>query len=127
MAVGGPQAQRLAAEVADTVNFVMPQTEPRAVTAQRVRAFEQGLDGRDVEFALHVPVIGYAVAPFMGSPVTDPVAVREADALAFPAGDPVAAAEEIHRRREETGFSYFVFGADVAGPLAPVVAELAGR
>jgi alkanesulfonate monooxygenase SsuD/methylene tetrahydromethanopterin reductase-like flavin-dependent oxidoreductase (luciferase family) len=127
MAVGGPQAQRLATEVADTVNFVMPQTEPRAVTAQRVRAFEQGLDGRDVEFALHVPVIGDGVAPFMASPDTDPVAVREADALAFLPGEPAAAAEEIYRRREETGFSYFVFGADVAGPLAPVVAELTGR
>ena len=40
---------------------------------------------------------------------------------------PAAAAEEILRRREEIGFSYFVFGADVAGVLAPVVAELAGR
>jgi hypothetical protein len=38
-----------------------------------------------------------------------------------------AAAEEIQRRQEEIGFSYFVFGADVAGALAPVVAELAGR
>ena len=38
-----------------------------------------------------------------------------------------AAVEEIQRRREEIGFSYFVFGAHVAGALAPVVAELAGR
>jgi hypothetical protein len=37
------------------------------------------------------------------------------------------AAEEIQRRRDEFGFSYFVFGADVASALAPVVAELAGR
>ena len=28
---------------------------------------------------------------------------------------------------EEIGFSYFVFGADFADQLAPVVAELAGR
>jgi hypothetical protein len=38
----------------------------------------------------------------------------------------VAAAEEIQRRREELGFSYFVFGAEASGSLAPVVAELAG-
>ncbi|MEQ4205476.1 hypothetical protein [Actinopolymorpha sp. B9G3] len=31
------------------------------------------------------------------------------------------------RRREEIGFSYFVFGADFAEALAPVVAELAGH
>jgi hypothetical protein len=41
------------------------------------------------------------------------------------ADDP--AAEEDQRRREETGFSYFVLGADFADALAPVVAQLAGR
>jgi hypothetical protein len=40
--------------------------------------------------------------------------------------DPAAAAEEIQRRRDELGFSYFVFGAEVSDSLAPVVAELAG-
>jgi hypothetical protein len=40
---------------------------------------------------------------------------------------PAAAAEEIQRRRDEIGFSYFVFGADSADALAPVVAKLAGR
>ena len=39
--------------------------------------------------------------------------------------DPLAAAEEIQRRREELGFSYFVFGGEVSDALAPVVAELA--
>jgi hypothetical protein len=41
--------------------------------------------------------------------------------------DPAAAAEEIQRRREELGFSYFAFGADVADALAPVVGELTGQ
>jgi alkanesulfonate monooxygenase SsuD/methylene tetrahydromethanopterin reductase-like flavin-dependent oxidoreductase (luciferase family) len=124
MAVGGPKAQALAAELADTVTFVMPQTETRAETTQRVRQFD---NHRDVELALHVPVIGDSVAPFMAGPDTDPAAVRAADSLAYLPCDPSAAAEEIQRRREELGFSYFVFGADVAGALAPVVAELAGR
>ena len=123
MAVGGPKAQALAAELADTVTFVMPQTETRAQTTRRVRQFD---NRREVELALHVPVIGDAVAPFMAGPDTDPAAVRAADSLAFLPSDPSAAAEEIQRRRDELGFSYFVFGADVAGALAPVVAELAG-
>ncbi|MCE0764999.1 hypothetical protein LWC35_19140 [Pseudonocardia kujensis] len=63
----------------------------------------------------------------MDAPDTDPAAVRDADALAFLPSDPVAAAAEIHRRREDIGYSYFVFGADVADGLAPVVAELAGQ
>ena len=124
MAVGGPKAQALAAELADTVTFVMPHIETRAETVQRVRNFD---NRRDVELALHVPVIGDSVAPFMAGPDTDPAAIRAADSLSFLPSDPAAAAEEIQRRRAEIGFSYFVFGADVAGALAPVVAELAGR
>ncbi|MEV6852136.1 LLM class flavin-dependent oxidoreductase [Actinoplanes sp. NPDC051411] len=124
MAVGGPKAQALAAELADTVTFVMPHTEPRAETMQRVRDFD---NRRDVELALHVPVIGDGVAPFMAGPGTDPAALRAADSVSFLPSDPAAAAEEILRRREELGFSYFVFGADVAGALTPAVAKLAGR
>jgi len=124
MAVAGPKAQALAAELADTVTFVMPQVEKRAETMHRVRQFD---NNRCLELALHVPVIGDSVAPFMAGPDTDPAAVRAADSLAYLPRDPSAAAEEIQRRREEIGFSYFVFGADVAGALAPVVAELAER
>jgi alkanesulfonate monooxygenase SsuD/methylene tetrahydromethanopterin reductase-like flavin-dependent oxidoreductase (luciferase family) len=124
MAVGGRKAQALAAELADTVTFVMPHTETRAETMQRVRDFD---NRRAVELALHVSVIGDSVAPFMAGPDTDAAAIRAADSLAYLPSDPAAAAEEILRRREEIGFSYFVFGADVAGVLAPVVAELAGR
>ncbi|MGW5718646.1 LLM class flavin-dependent oxidoreductase [Amycolatopsis sp. NPDC003865] len=124
MAVGGPKAQALAAELADTVTFVMPQIETRAATVDRVKHFD---NRRDVELALHVPVVGDSVAAFMASPDVDPAAVRAADSLAFLPSDPAAAAEEIQRRREEIGFSYFVVGADGAGALAPAVAELAGR
>jgi len=41
--------------------------------------------------------------------------------------DPAAAIDEVLRRREEGGFSYFVIGANAADVLAPVVAELTGR
>jgi hypothetical protein len=82
---------------------------------------------RDVELALHVPVVGDAVAPFMTAPDTDPAALRAADSLAILPSDPAAAAEEVLRRREESGFSYFVVGVNAADVLAPVVAELTGR
>jgi alkanesulfonate monooxygenase SsuD/methylene tetrahydromethanopterin reductase-like flavin-dependent oxidoreductase (luciferase family) len=124
MAVRGPNAQALAAEVADTVTFAMMPGEGRAEIVQLARGFHAT---RDVELALHVPVIGDTVAPFMASPDTDPAALRAADSLAILPSDPAAAAEEIQRRREEIGFSYFVFGAGSADTLAPVVAELSGR
>src|SRR5215469_6395596 len=124
MAVRGPMARALAADLADTVNFALLPGESRVEAARLVRDFRAI---RDVELALHVPVIGNTVAPFMAPPDTDPAALRAADSLAVLPDDPAAAAEEIQRRREEIGFSYFVFGADVADTLAPAVAELAGH
>jgi alkanesulfonate monooxygenase SsuD/methylene tetrahydromethanopterin reductase-like flavin-dependent oxidoreductase (luciferase family) len=124
MAARGPKALALAADLADTVNFALMPDESRAAVARLARDFRAI---RDVELALHVPVIGDGVAPFMAPPDTNPAALRAADSLATLPDDPAAAAEEIQRRREEIGFSYFVVGADFADTLAPVVAELAGR
>jgi alkanesulfonate monooxygenase SsuD/methylene tetrahydromethanopterin reductase-like flavin-dependent oxidoreductase (luciferase family) len=123
MAVHGPKARALAAEVADTVTFALMPDDSRAEVTRLARDFRVT---RDVELALHVPVIGESVAPFMAPPDTDPAALP-ADSLAMLPDDPAAAAEEIQRRREEIGFSYFVFGADSADALAPVVDKLAGR
>jgi alkanesulfonate monooxygenase SsuD/methylene tetrahydromethanopterin reductase-like flavin-dependent oxidoreductase (luciferase family) len=123
MAVHGPKAQALAADLADTVTFALMPDEARADVEQRVLDFRATWD---IELSQHVAVIGDAVAPFMAPPDTDPAALRAADSLAILPDDPVAAAEEIQRRREELGFSYFVFGAEVSDSLAPVIAELAG-
>src|SRR5215467_10123602 len=124
MAVRGPKARALAAEVADTITFAQMPGESRDEVAQLARDFRAI---RDVELALHVSVIGDTVAPFMAPPDTDPAALRAADSLAILPDDPAAAADEIQRRREEIGFSYVVVGAAFADALAPVVAELAGR
>ena len=124
MAVRGPKARALAAEVADTVTFAQMPDESRVDIARLARDLRAT---RDVELALHVSVVGDAVAPFMAPSDTDPAALRAVDSLAILPDDPAAAAEEIQRRREEMGFSYVVFGADFADTLAPVVARLAGR
>jgi alkanesulfonate monooxygenase SsuD/methylene tetrahydromethanopterin reductase-like flavin-dependent oxidoreductase (luciferase family) len=124
MAVRGPKAQALAAEVADTVTFALVPGESRVEVTRLARDFRAM---RDLELALHVSVIGDTVAPFMAPPDTDPAALRAVDSLAILPSDPAAAADEVERRREEIGFSYFVFGADFADALAPVVAQLAGR
>jgi alkanesulfonate monooxygenase SsuD/methylene tetrahydromethanopterin reductase-like flavin-dependent oxidoreductase (luciferase family) len=124
MAVRGPKAQALAAELADTVTFALLPGESRLEVARLAPDFRTI---RDVVLALHVSVNGDTVAPFMAPADTDPAALRAVDSLAILPDDPAAAAEEIRRRREEIGFSYFVFGADFADALAPVVAELAGH
>jgi alkanesulfonate monooxygenase SsuD/methylene tetrahydromethanopterin reductase-like flavin-dependent oxidoreductase (luciferase family) len=123
MAVRGPKAQAMAAELADTVTFALYPDEPRVEVERLVRGFRPT---RDVELAMHVPVVGDSVAPFMAPPDTDPGPLHAADSLAALPDDPGAAAEEIQRRREELSLSYFIFGADAAEALAPVVAQLAG-
>lgn len=124
MAVSGPKSQELALEVADAVTFVLPADDDRAETTKRVRDFA----GRaDIELAQHVAAVGDGVAPFMAPPDLDTAALRAADSLLILPSDPTAAAEELHRRREEIGFSYFVFGATFADTLAPVVTQLSGQ
>jgi alkanesulfonate monooxygenase SsuD/methylene tetrahydromethanopterin reductase-like flavin-dependent oxidoreductase (luciferase family) len=124
MAVRGPKAQAVAAEIADTVAFALMPGEDRAEMTQVVRDFRAT---RDVELAQQVAVIGDTVAPHLTAPGTDPAALRAVDSLAVLPEDPAAAVEELQRRREEIGFSYFVFGAVSADTLAPVVAKLAGH
>jgi alkanesulfonate monooxygenase SsuD/methylene tetrahydromethanopterin reductase-like flavin-dependent oxidoreductase (luciferase family) len=124
MAVIGPKARALAAEIADTVTFAMAPDEPRAAVEQRISEFHTS---RDVELSMHIPVVGDAVSPFMAPPDTDTAALRAADSLAYLPPDPRAAADELRRRREESGLSYIVFGANVADTFAPLVAELAGQ
>jgi alkanesulfonate monooxygenase SsuD/methylene tetrahydromethanopterin reductase-like flavin-dependent oxidoreductase (luciferase family) len=127
MAVRGPKALALAADLADTANLAVQPGEARRDVARLAHDFRAAAAARDIELAQHVPVIGDAVAPFMAPPDTDTAALRAADSLAVLPSDPSAAAEEIERRRAEIGFSYFVFGADFADALAPLVAKLAGR
>jgi alkanesulfonate monooxygenase SsuD/methylene tetrahydromethanopterin reductase-like flavin-dependent oxidoreductase (luciferase family) len=125
MAVRGPKARALAVDLADTVTFAaMPGDDSRAGIMRMAADFRAI---RDVELALHVPVVGDAVSPFMAPPDTDPAALRAADSLLVLPSDPTAAIEEVLRRREEGGFSYFVVGANAADALAPVVAELTGH
>ena len=122
MAVIGPKARTLAAEIADTVTFAMTPDESRTVVVERMRDFHTT---RDVELSMHIPVVGNSVSPFMAPPDTDTTALRSADSLAYLPADPAAAADELRRRREETGVSYFAFGANAADTFAPLVAELA--
>jgi alkanesulfonate monooxygenase SsuD/methylene tetrahydromethanopterin reductase-like flavin-dependent oxidoreductase (luciferase family) len=124
MAVRGPKAQALAAELADTVTFA---TFPGDSRVEIMRLAAEFRARRDLELAVHVAVVGDAVSPFMAPPDTDPAALRAADSLLVLPKDPTAATEEILRRREEGGFSYIVVGANAADALGPVIAGLTGH
>jgi hypothetical protein len=123
MAVRGPKAQALAADLADTVTIGAFPGDSRAEIMRLAAEFRAR---RDLELAHHVAVVGDAVSPFM-APDTDPAALRAADSLLVLPSDPTAATKEILRRREEGGFSYIVVAANAVDALAPVVAELTGH
>lgn len=125
LAVRGPKARALAVEIADTVTFAAMPGDSRAELLRMATDFREIRD--DAELALHVAVVGDAVSPFMAPPTTDTAALHAADSLMALPSDPTAAIEEILRRREEGGFTYFIVGSNAADALAPVVAELAGR
>ncbi|WP_291036461.1 LLM class flavin-dependent oxidoreductase [Herbiconiux sp.] len=124
MAVRGPRARTLAADVADIVTIATTPADPRDEIEAIAREF-RGI--RDIVLALHVSVVGETVAPFMTGPDTRPAELRAAGSLAYLPDDPAAAVDELQRRREESGFSYVVIGSNAADALAPVVAQLAGR
>ena len=85
MAVHGPRAQALAADLADTVTFAAMPGDSRAEVVRMANAFRAT---RDVELALHVPIVGNAVSPFMAAPDTDIAALRAADSLLVLPDDP---------------------------------------
>lgn len=123
VAAHGPKSWTLAAELGDTIIAGVP-NDSRADIMQRAA---DARAVRDVELALHVPVVGDAPSAFMTSPDIDIPALREADSLSVLPSDTGAAVEELRRRREEGGFSYVVIGSNSADVFAPVVAELAGQ
>src|SRR6266540_2719425 len=64
MAVRGPKAQALAADLADVVTVASVPDESRADVARVARNF-RGI--RDIELALHVPVVGDTVVKVMAT------------------------------------------------------------
>src|SRR5581483_11573979 len=72
MAVRGPKAQALAADLADTVTFATMPADSRAEIERLAAGFRETCDA---ELALHVAVVGDAVSPFMAPPDTDPAAL----------------------------------------------------
>jgi hypothetical protein len=105
------------------VNFAPAPGDSRAEIVAMAQEF---LAKRSLPVALHVSVVGDTIAPFMTGPDTDPAALRAADSLVILPADPSAAAEQIHRCREEVGATYVVIGSNAADMLAPVVARLSG-
>jgi probable F420-dependent oxidoreductase len=127
VAASGPRALALAAAEADTVTLAAPPETPREqvqAMADRVRELA-GPRAAELELSMNVFVVGDELPPWMAAVVADPAALS-GDTLAFLRGSPPEMADELRRRRDTLGVTYFGVGEAFAERFAPVVELLAG-
>ena len=120
VAAGGPKALALAAAEADTVTLAAPPETPREQVRAMADRVRELAGPREPELSMNVFVVGDEVPPWMAGFVRDPAALA-GDTLAFLRGSPREMADELRRRRDELGVSYFSVGEAFADRFAPVV------
>ena len=130
IAAGGPKARALAAAKADIVTLAAGPLADRQKVAELIAGVREaaGDRGAGLEFAAPILVVGDEAPPwverFTGSDMATLVA---GDSLMILRGGPDQMAEELQRRRETLGVSYFSVNATFIEEFAPVVGLLAGR
>ena len=130
VAAAGPRSRALAAAKADIVTLAAGPLADRdeiARTVAGVRA-AAGSRGKDLEFAAPIFVVGDTAPPwvsrFLGADMATLIA---RDSLSVLRGTTAQMADELRRRRDALGISYFSVNAAFIEPFAPVAELLAGR
>src|SRR3954471_8753278 len=128
VAAGGPRARRLAAAKADIVTLAGGVLTPRDEFAAHVEEIRSAADGRDIELAMNIFVVGDHVPPWIrGFIGVDAETLIEHDSLTMLRGSVDDMAAELERRRTELGVSYVSVNAAFMEEFAPVVTRLSGR
>jgi alkanesulfonate monooxygenase SsuD/methylene tetrahydromethanopterin reductase-like flavin-dependent oxidoreductase (luciferase family) len=130
MAVGGPKARALAAAKADIVTIAAGALVPRAEIGAQLADVRARAGDRvgAVELAMNVFVVGDEVPPHVQQYVGAGAAELSAmDSLAMLRGSTDEMADELQRRRDQFGLSYFAVNAEFMDNLAPVVERLTGQ
>jgi alkanesulfonate monooxygenase SsuD/methylene tetrahydromethanopterin reductase-like flavin-dependent oxidoreductase (luciferase family) len=130
MAAGGPRSRAVAAAKADIVTLsagpLATRDEYRAL-ADHVRTLAADR-ADDLEFASPVFVVGDDAPPWMlRFTGTDMATLIAHDSLQVLRGTPRQMADELLRRRDDLGISYFSVNAEFLKEFAPVIALLDGR
>lgn len=132
MAARGPRARAVAAAKADSVTLALDPLTGRDEVARlvaEVRAIAGDRAG-SIEFAWAIQVVGDAPPPLALQRFlqADMATLIEQDSLTILRGSsPREMADELQRRRETLGISYFSVNAGYIDQFAPVVALLAGQ
>lgn len=130
MAAAGPKSRALAAAKADIVTLAIGPFADREEVAGLVAEVRvaAGDRGAGLEFAAPIFVVGDEAPPwllrFLG---TDMATLIARDSLVILRGSPAQMADELRRRRDVLGISYFSVNGTFIEQFAPVAEALAGR
>ncbi|MEQ0564915.1 LLM class flavin-dependent oxidoreductase [Amycolatopsis sp. NEAU-NG30] len=128
IAAGGPKVRRLAGAKADIVTLAGGVLVTRKDVAGHVEEIRAAAGDRDVELAMNIWVVGDEVPPWIrGFLGTDAETLIEHDSLGIIRGSTDAMAEELERRRDELGVSYFSVNGAFLEAFAPLVERLSGK
>jgi probable F420-dependent oxidoreductase len=130
MAAAGPKSRALAAAKADIVTLATGPFADREEVAGLVAEVREaaGDRGAGLEFAAPIFVVGDEAPPwlvrFLG---TDMATLIARDSPMILRGTPAQMADELRRRRDMLGISYFSVNGAFIEQFAPVAEALAGR
>jgi alkanesulfonate monooxygenase SsuD/methylene tetrahydromethanopterin reductase-like flavin-dependent oxidoreductase (luciferase family) len=130
MAAAGPKARALAAAKADIVTLAVGALADREQVTRMVAEVRAaaGSRGDHLEFAAPIFVVGDEAPPwvarFLGADMATLIA---RDSLSILRGTPAQMADELRRRRDSVGISYFSVNGAFIEQFAPVAELLAGR
>jgi alkanesulfonate monooxygenase SsuD/methylene tetrahydromethanopterin reductase-like flavin-dependent oxidoreductase (luciferase family) len=130
MAAGGPRARAMAAAKADIVTLATGPLASRDEVARRAAEVRDAAGDRadELEFAMPIFAIGDEVPPWMQQFLgADAATLIARDSLMILRGGTQQIADELRRRRDAIGVSYFSVNAAFCEQLAPVVDLLTGR
>jgi alkanesulfonate monooxygenase SsuD/methylene tetrahydromethanopterin reductase-like flavin-dependent oxidoreductase (luciferase family) len=124
VAASGRGGLELAARFAQAVALSLPPAASDAEIQQRVELLRGAAGGIEVNYSL--TAVGDVPAPWLARQGLDVQALRAAGAASVLWGDADAMCEQLERRREKLGISYWTVPAAFAEHLAPVVSMLQG-
>ena len=125
VAASGRSGLELAAKFAQTVALSLPPQASDHEIQQRVALLGGAADRIELNYSL--TAVGDVPAPWLARQGIDVQALRTAGAASVLWGDADAMCEQLERRRETLGISYWTVPAAFAEHLAPVVSKLRGR
>lgn len=127
VAASGPRLLALAAQQADIVAFGWAPTTDVAAARERIEIVRSAAGPRDPELASGLVAVGEGEHPWLARMGTDAATLAAQGAITVLTGNPREMADELQRRRDALGLSYWTVPAGSAEAFAPVVAALAGR